>query len=106
MTQIDKNLKPFILENGNIELITPFNVIHDEVDVLIDNTLLKPIINGLYPKIKLPELSEIHKLPYIKFRFDIEYDLKGSTFLPQDSYNPYKSKIKYIHNQIPIKGQK
>jgi len=60
------------------DMLVFVNTVHDEIDYLVDNYLLKALLK------KLSEISTLKKtinklgVPYLNFLFDIEYDKYGS----------------------------
>jgi len=81
-------------------LLIPVLAIHDEVDFLIDSNLLHPIINRLDHIAKVRHIFDKVGFKYIPFQFDYEFDLTNRTFLPLDSYSPFKAYIEYLQNKV------
>ena len=60
------------------DMLVFVNTVHDEIDYMVDNYLLKALLK------KLSEISTLKKtinklgIPYLNFLFDIEYDKYGS----------------------------
>ena len=92
------NAHEYLREIQNDVLIL-FCTVHDEIDVIVDTKLLKPVMK------KLADISSCKKVmdkvgyPYLNFVFDVEFSSKDSSWTAKDSIDIYSvPNSAYEHN--------
>jgi hypothetical protein len=77
LIKTDKTVKDVLL-NVHQDVLTNFLSVHDEIVVLTDKYLFEPIMTKLTKIIELEKVFKKLNAPYVKFKFDVEYDNFGS----------------------------
>lgn len=86
-----------------------FLCVHDESDLLVDRTLMKPIMLKVSRISENKQLFDKVGLPYVNFYFDNEYDQWGS-FTASGAFDPYKYEVSIVEQQnniepVTLKGK-
>lgn len=88
MSWIKTNEKD-VLANLMQDTLIPIHTIHDEVDMLIPDALLEPLINKVAKMGACKDVFDKIGKPFINFLADCEFDRLNHTFLPKQSFSPY-----------------
>lgn len=80
-----------VLSNIQQSVCIPFHTIHDECDYVVSEHLLEPILTVLSEIVAKRDIFDKIGKPYINYLADCEFDKKGQTFLPNNSFNPYQA---------------
>ena len=98
LVSIDKSREDLLLNLHQDMLINNFSV-HDETIQIVDKKLAEPIMEQL---VKISELSKVFSqidIPFIQFKFDVEYDKWGS-YTASDAIDVYKYNYDRIKNKL------
>lgn len=80
-----------VLSNIQQNLLIPFHTIHDECDYVISEFMLEPLINRVAKLSARKDIFDKIGTGTIDYTMDCEFDREGGTFLPKDSFDPYKT---------------
>ena len=101
---IKSNLpKEQYLKEVNQDLLIPVLTIHDEVNLIINKHLVKPLLKKIISIGAAKNVINSFGIPYMNFLYDAEYDSTHGTFTGEgfefvDGYSPYqipKSKLEH-----------
>ena len=80
------------------DLVVNSNTVHDEVDLVIEDYLLKPLLKKLISKMTAKNIMDRFGLPYMNFLYDTEFNPKSGAFSGEgykdvDGFSPYEYSI-------------
>ena len=80
-----------VLANLQYDLLVPFHTIHDEVDFVVSDFLLEPLINKVAKMSAVKDVFDIIGVSSVNFLADCEFDNENGSFLPLNSFDPYST---------------
>lgn len=86
------NVKDYLRE-VQTDIVIPWGTVHDEIDYCVlqsDNNLHHAILKRMCEIHTIKDKTDKLGMPYINFTFDIEWDDKKGTWLPEMALAAYK----------------
>ena len=98
----NKTIKDLLVNLHQDLFINNFSV-HDEIVNLIDRHLHRPLALQMVRLIELQNVFNRLKVPYITFKFDVEFDKWGS-YTATSALNPYKYHLDITKHLLESRG--